>query len=553
MRRQVETLEKELEEHSSYRDPMEKMYINLPSVKTKALNNWIRKQKYLMREYEKYTTYVQVLRHVIGLKYKANNSATNSASAATVLAGNATLSKSMSFSPLSPSSPSHHQNPYHHHHQPSFSASSTSSLSLSLSPSSPSSFLKSPANSGEYPPFRGRSVYSTQSLESTFTVSTLGGEGDDVNVANVSTGGAVPARTSISPSPSPSPAPSTPVEDTSSYHTARAGLNDSAPSTPPSSTSSATASPPHMATSTTTVAVPSIRPRTASRNIEELNNISRLVDMSTKRAVPAYTGTPTTNAVGSHENGVPSISVAPSSAGKTKGTSRHSPSLSVGNIPYTAPKGSANTTSSSICASPSSAAAVVNEDGTGKPYRERYKSTPPPVSTRPLSSSGAGALSNERTSPLSALSTTSSLINAYEQIHHHQEEEEEVPGQEGGSDRPSSAHAASLPSPISAGSAISSPASFATAREMHPVKEKPNVVGSDAGAETSGDAAAPSSACPTSAVGTSSTVPGSWSSTSDQSVLADSSVTADQLAASWAASFFADYGVERTEASTSSS
>ncbi|KAJ3200099.1 hypothetical protein HDU67_002304 [Dinochytrium kinnereticum] len=62
MRRQVDALSQEIEEHASYKKPMERQYAFNLSVKSKALANWHRKQKYLTLEYDRYSTYVQVLR-----------------------------------------------------------------------------------------------------------------------------------------------------------------------------------------------------------------------------------------------------------------------------------------------------------------------------------------------------------------------------------------------------------------------------------------------------------------------------------------------------------
>ncbi|KAJ3108592.1 hypothetical protein HDU96_007481 [Phlyctochytrium bullatum] len=62
MRRQVDALSKDLEEHASYKKPMERQYAFNLSLKSKALANWHRRQKYLTLEYDRYSTYVQVLR-----------------------------------------------------------------------------------------------------------------------------------------------------------------------------------------------------------------------------------------------------------------------------------------------------------------------------------------------------------------------------------------------------------------------------------------------------------------------------------------------------------
>ncbi|KAJ3106759.1 hypothetical protein HDU97_005685 [Phlyctochytrium planicorne] len=62
MRRQVDALSKEIEEHAEFKRPIEKKYAFHLSLKSKALANWHKKQKYLTMEYDRYSTYVQVLR-----------------------------------------------------------------------------------------------------------------------------------------------------------------------------------------------------------------------------------------------------------------------------------------------------------------------------------------------------------------------------------------------------------------------------------------------------------------------------------------------------------
>ncbi|KAI9099301.1 hypothetical protein DFS34DRAFT_63369 [Phlyctochytrium arcticum] len=70
-RRQQEAIGSDLEEHSSYRDKMDKLYVNHLALKQKAQANWMRKQRWLMREYEKYGTYAQMLQESIVERYAA--------------------------------------------------------------------------------------------------------------------------------------------------------------------------------------------------------------------------------------------------------------------------------------------------------------------------------------------------------------------------------------------------------------------------------------------------------------------------------------------------
>ncbi|KAJ1560259.1 hypothetical protein HK096_009420 [Nowakowskiella sp. JEL0078] len=57
----VKVVHEEIEEHASYREPMDKYYISQPKLREKAQLNWIRKNNFLVHEYEKYTTYVSRL------------------------------------------------------------------------------------------------------------------------------------------------------------------------------------------------------------------------------------------------------------------------------------------------------------------------------------------------------------------------------------------------------------------------------------------------------------------------------------------------------------
>ncbi|KAJ3151957.1 hypothetical protein HDU89_001600 [Geranomyces variabilis] len=90
--RQQELVLREIEEHSGYRDGLDKLYSGHPNLKQKAQANWQRKQRWLMREYEKYCTYAQLLAESVA------------AAAAVVLAGDAAetadLEKPLPASPL---------------------------------------------------------------------------------------------------------------------------------------------------------------------------------------------------------------------------------------------------------------------------------------------------------------------------------------------------------------------------------------------------------------------------------------------------------------------
>ncbi|KAJ3172838.1 hypothetical protein HDU87_007761 [Geranomyces variabilis] len=90
--RQQELVLREIEEHSGYRDGLDKLYAGHPNLKQKAQANWQRKQRWLMREYEKYCTYGQLLAESVAV------------AAAVVLAGDAAetadLEKPLPASPL---------------------------------------------------------------------------------------------------------------------------------------------------------------------------------------------------------------------------------------------------------------------------------------------------------------------------------------------------------------------------------------------------------------------------------------------------------------------
>ncbi|KAJ3123718.1 hypothetical protein HK098_001696 [Nowakowskiella sp. JEL0407] len=72
MERAVKNIFEELEEHASFREPMERYYASRPQLKSKALANWIRKNNFLMQEYEKYTTYVATLTKLLKLGNENN-------------------------------------------------------------------------------------------------------------------------------------------------------------------------------------------------------------------------------------------------------------------------------------------------------------------------------------------------------------------------------------------------------------------------------------------------------------------------------------------------
>ncbi|TPX70420.1 hypothetical protein SpCBS45565_g01749 [Spizellomyces sp. 'palustris'] len=97
-RRQQEIVSRDLEEHSSYRDPMEKMYAAYPALRQKATANWMRKQRWLMREYEKYGTYAQMLQDCVD-----ERSAMNVSAAAAVSSSSASPPHDL---PVTPSQPS---------------------------------------------------------------------------------------------------------------------------------------------------------------------------------------------------------------------------------------------------------------------------------------------------------------------------------------------------------------------------------------------------------------------------------------------------------------
>ncbi|KAJ3013138.1 hypothetical protein HKX48_005911 [Thoreauomyces humboldtii] len=59
--RQQQLVLADIEEHSGFRDPLDRLYVGHPALRQKAQANWMRKQRWLMREYEKYGTYAQLL------------------------------------------------------------------------------------------------------------------------------------------------------------------------------------------------------------------------------------------------------------------------------------------------------------------------------------------------------------------------------------------------------------------------------------------------------------------------------------------------------------
>ncbi|KNC98788.1 uncharacterized protein SPPG_05765 [Spizellomyces punctatus DAOM BR117] len=97
-RRQQDIVSRDLEEHSSYRDPMEKMYAGYPALRQKATANWMRKQRWLMREYEKYGTYAQMLRDCVD-----ERSAMNVSAAAAVSSSSASPVHDLPVTPAQPS------------------------------------------------------------------------------------------------------------------------------------------------------------------------------------------------------------------------------------------------------------------------------------------------------------------------------------------------------------------------------------------------------------------------------------------------------------------
>ncbi|KAJ3333422.1 hypothetical protein HDU76_008233 [Blyttiomyces sp. JEL0837] len=68
MRRQADMLSKELEEHSSYKRPMEVQYAGNPAILSKAMTNWHKRNKYLAKEYDRYSLYAQVLRAAVNYR-----------------------------------------------------------------------------------------------------------------------------------------------------------------------------------------------------------------------------------------------------------------------------------------------------------------------------------------------------------------------------------------------------------------------------------------------------------------------------------------------------
>ncbi|KAJ3384437.1 hypothetical protein HDU92_003588 [Lobulomyces angularis] len=71
MERQIKYVEKELKIHVGFRDQIERYYEN-QTLKQKAMQNWIKKNKYLMKEYEKYATYFSCLNEAIQLELEIN-------------------------------------------------------------------------------------------------------------------------------------------------------------------------------------------------------------------------------------------------------------------------------------------------------------------------------------------------------------------------------------------------------------------------------------------------------------------------------------------------
>ncbi|TPX36173.1 hypothetical protein SmJEL517_g01436 [Synchytrium microbalum] len=71
MKKQVDIVATELEEHAGLREAMEIKYGSHPSQKDKAQKNWIKRQQYLAYEHQKYATYVEAL--VQGLDYITGN------------------------------------------------------------------------------------------------------------------------------------------------------------------------------------------------------------------------------------------------------------------------------------------------------------------------------------------------------------------------------------------------------------------------------------------------------------------------------------------------
>ncbi|TPX58794.1 hypothetical protein PhCBS80983_g02892 [Powellomyces hirtus] len=91
-KRQQDLILAEIEEHSGYRDGLDKLYVAHPALKQKSQVNWMRKQRWLMREYEKYGTYAQLC-----------NEAAEAANAAAAAAGGGGSPEEMTQDPLASS------------------------------------------------------------------------------------------------------------------------------------------------------------------------------------------------------------------------------------------------------------------------------------------------------------------------------------------------------------------------------------------------------------------------------------------------------------------
>ncbi|KAI9334658.1 hypothetical protein DFJ73DRAFT_35938 [Zopfochytrium polystomum] len=67
MRKVADVLSRELEEHASYKQPMEARWASNPSALAKARSNWTRKERYLTQEYLRFAMYAQILRSSVNL------------------------------------------------------------------------------------------------------------------------------------------------------------------------------------------------------------------------------------------------------------------------------------------------------------------------------------------------------------------------------------------------------------------------------------------------------------------------------------------------------
>ncbi|KAI8815754.1 uncharacterized protein EV422DRAFT_510312 [Fimicolochytrium jonesii] len=91
-KRQRDMVYAEIEVHSAYRAGMERLYVTHPPHRQKALANWMRKQRWLMREYDKYSTYAQLLHDAIVERQNREMAAAAAVAAASASAGSWGLS-----------------------------------------------------------------------------------------------------------------------------------------------------------------------------------------------------------------------------------------------------------------------------------------------------------------------------------------------------------------------------------------------------------------------------------------------------------------------------